>query len=819
MNIQFLKPLMPYLITVGLFAVISTVYFVPEIFQDKTMMTTDGLGGAGAGRESAEHYANTGEFPRWTNGLFGGMPNYQISPPYPKGIHYVQRAVQLYLPSPAGYVFILLFGSFLLFLALGCDWRTAAIGSLAYALSSYFFIIIHAGHIWKVLVLAYIPPTFAGIIWAYRGKYLLGGVIAAIYASLQLVSNHPQMSYYFGLFLAIYIVAQLIHDYREKTLPRFIKASMVLALAGSIAFAINSTNLYHSWQYSKYTMRGPSELTAGQENLTKGIDRDYATDWSYGIGETFSLMIPNVKGGATGYLAENKGAVAKAESRFRQNIAQMNSYWGDQPFTEGPVYIGAFVMFLFVLGLFIVKGRWKWTLLAGTVLSILLAWGHNFMWFTDLFLDYIPLYDKFRTVASILVIAELTIPMLAILALMKILENPGLILKQRRELYISLGFTAGLTLLFIIYPRFFSFLSKQEVDYFAETASANASQASVIFDFRENLEAVRISIFRSDAWRSLIVILIGVSVLWFFLKRKIKPVVFLSLLAALILFDMAAIDKRYLNTKDFKPKPKTANNVFPKTAADEEILKDTALGYRVLNRAVNTFNDASTSFYHRSVGGYHAAKMRRYQDLIERHLAKMNPAVINMLNTKYIIVPDNDQVRAIKNDKALGVAWFVDSIAWVNSPDDEIAALDDFDPAKTAVIDKRFEGVMPTSFAGKDSSAYIKMLSYAPNRLIYESQTDVETLAVFSEIYYAHGWHSYIDGMETPHVRANYVLRAMTVPAGKHQIEFRFDPRSFHITTTASNVAIGVLALSILLIIVAEFVRKKRERTKFTKQQ
>ena len=817
MNTQFLKPLMPYLITVGLFAVISTVYFVPEIFESRTMMTTDGLGGAGAGRESAEHLANTGEFPLWTNGLFGGMPNYQISPPYPEVLRYVQRVLQLYLPAPACYIFILLFGAFLLFLALGADWRMAAIGAAAYAFSSYFFIIIHAGHIWKVLVLAHIPPTFAGIIWAYRGKYLLGGVVAAIYASLQLVSNHPQMSYYFGILLAIYLAGQLIHDCRNKSAARFVKASAVLAFAGAIAFAFNSSNLYHSWQYSKYTMRGPSELTSGQENLTKGIDRDYATNWSYGTGETFTLMIPDVKGGATGYLAENKSAVNKAEPRFRQNIAQMNSYWGDQPFTEGPVYVGAFIMFLFVLGLFIVNGRWKWTLLAGTVLSILLSWGHNFMWFTDLFLDYIPLYDKFRTVSSILVIAELTIPMLAILALMKILKNPDVILKHKKEFYISLGFTAGLTVLFIVYPQFFSFLSKQEVDYFAETVSANASQASVILDFRDNLETVRISIFRSDAWRSLIIILVGVGAILFFVKRKIKSVVFLSLVAALILFDMAVVNKRYLNSKDFKPKSKTASNLFRKTAADEEILKDTTLGYRVYNRAVNTFNDASTSFYHRSIGGYHAAKMRRYQDLIERHLSKMNPAVINMLNTKYIIVPDNNQVRAIKNDKALGVAWFVDSIVWVNSPDEEIAALDDFDPAKTAIMDKRFEKTMPKTLAGADSSAYVKVLSYAPNRLIYESQADEEKLAVFAEIYYAHGWHSYIDGKEAPHVCANYVLRAMPIPAGKHRIEFRFDPHSFHITETASNVASGVLALSILFAIIAEFVRKKRERAETTK--
>ncbi|MDR2562537.1 MAG: YfhO family protein [Prevotellaceae bacterium] len=818
MNTKLLKPLLPYLLVVGIFATISVAYFVPEIFEDKVMITTDGLGGAGAGREAGEHYANTGEISRWTNGLFGGMPTYQIAPPSPSWFRYAQRASGLFLPAPANYVFMLLFGSFLLFLALGGDWRTAALGAVAYAFSSYFFIIIHAGHIWKVYVLAHIPPTFAGIIWAYRGKYLLGGALAAVYSALQLVSNHPQMSYYFGLLLSIYIVGQLIHDFRKRSLPRFVKASAMLVLAGFIAVALNSSNLYHSWEYSKYTMRGPSELTVGQDNQTQGIDRDYATSWSYGRGETFSLMIPNVKGGATGYLNENRGAVAKAESRFRQNVAQMNSYWGDQPFTEGPVYVGAFVMFLFVLGLFIVRGRWKWILLSGTILSILLSWGHNFMWFTDLFLDYVPLYDKFRTVASILVIAELTIPMLAILALIKIVKDPGVIVKYERGFYISLGFTAGLTLLFIAYPRLFSFVSKQELDYFTENIRANASQASVIHDFINSLETVRISIFRSDAWRSFVIILVGAGAIWFFARRRMKSILFLTLLAVLIMFDMSVINKRYLNSRDFKPRPKIASNLFPKTAADEEILKDTTLGYRVYNRAVNTFNDASTSFYHRSVGGYHAAKMRRYQDLIERHLTKMNPAVINMLNTKYIIVPDNDQVRAIRNDKALGVAWFVDSVKWVNSPDEEIAALDDFDPSKTAVIDRRFEAIVPKNLSIlTDSSAYIRMLSYAPNHLIYESHLDAEKLAVFSEIYYAHGWRSYIDGNELPHLRANYVLRAMPIPEGKHRIEFIFDPHSFHVTTTAANVASIVLLLMLLFVIVMEILRKKREQEKATK--
>ena len=369
-----LKPLLPYFAAIGIFAVVSIAYFIPEVFQNKTMITVDGTGGMGAGKEISDYQKQTGKKTLWTNALFGGMPTYQISPDYPSTrlISYVQYISGLFLPYPANLVFMLLFGAFLLFLALGANPRIAIIGAIAYAFSSYFFILIHTGHIWKLLVLASIPPTFAGIIWAYRGKYLLGGAVTAIYASLQLVSNHPQMTYYFGILVLLFVISELVICIKNKTLIRFITASGVLLFAGLIAFAINSTNIYHSWQYSKYTMRGPSELKTNSTNQTSGIDRDYATNWSYGIEETFTLMIPDFKGGATGAIGNDEKPLQNVLPQFRQDIAKTNRYWGNQPFTEGPVYVGAFIMFLFVYGLFIIKGRWKWVLLAGTGLSILL---------------------------------------------------------------------------------------------------------------------------------------------------------------------------------------------------------------------------------------------------------------------------------------------------------------------------------------------------------------------------------------------------------------------------------------------------------------
>ncbi|MDR2918367.1 MAG: YfhO family protein [Tannerella sp.] len=806
-----LKPLLPYFAAIGIFAVVSIAYFTPEIFQNQTMITVDGTGGMGAGKEALDFQMQTGKKTLWTNALFGGMPTYQISPGYPstKTISYIQNISGLFLPYPANLIFMLLFGVFLLFLALGANPRIAIIGAIAYAFSSYFFILIHTGHIWKLLVLASIPPTFAGIIWAYRGKYLLGGAVAAIYASLQLVSNHPQMTYYFSILLSLFVISEFVICIKNKTTKRFINASGVLLLAGLIAFAINSTNIFHSWQYSKYTMRGPSELKINSTNQTSGIDRDYATNWSYGIEETFTLMIPDFKGGATGTIGNDEKALHNVPSQYRHDIAKTNRYWGNQPFTEGPVYVGAFIMFLFVYGLFIIKGRWKWILLAGTVLSILLSWGHNFMWLTDLFLDYFPIYDKFRAVSSILVVAELTIPMLAILTLIKVVSDPGIINKYKRELYISMALTAGLLLLFLIYPYCFKFLSESETDYFKEIIQENSRQSA---DFRllmDDIEAVRIAISRSDAWRSLIIVLIGVGLIWLFYKYKIKSNLFLSLVAILVLFDLSLVNKRYLNKKDFHPQQQQGK-VFKKTAIDNKILEDKSLSYRVYNLAVpnnNPFSDPTTSYYHKSIGGYHAAKIRRYQDLIEHHLIYMNPAVLNMLNTKYIITEKEGQPQLHKNAFALGNAWFVNNIRWVDSPDEEINALNEFDPLATAIIDKRFDSFISKNLENPhvENSSYIKMISYAPDHLVYESESSEDKLVVFSEIYYPHGWYAYIDGELSPHIRANYVLRTMPIPAGKHKIEFKFDPLSYHITETIAFIASGVLLLYIMLVLLFEF--------------
>ena len=863
------KPFIPYLVAIMSFVAISFAYFTPEIFQNKTLYQHDGLMGMGASEEAKEFQEKTGEKTLWTNSMFGGMPTYQILPSYTslKPINTIQKISWLYLPAPASLIFIMLFGAFLLFIALRVNPWLAILGAIAYAFSSYFFIITYAGHIWKLWTLAYIPPTFAGIIWAYRGKYWLGGAITAVYFALQLVSNHPQMTYYFGLMMIVFVVAKFIDSYKNKGLTNFFKASAVLAVAVAIGFAINLTSMYHTAEYSKYSMRGGSELSHNTEDQTEGgLERSYVTSWSYGIGETFSLMIPNVKGGSTSEFigckvvdtpqgkslvpdpTKNKALLDNIQTpEIRQYIAQMPYYWGDQPSTEGPVYAGAFIMFLFVLGIFIVRGWFKWVLVISTAMSIVLSWGSNFMWLTNLFLDYFPYYNKLRAVSSMLIVAELCIPILAILALKEIITNPAIIKEKSKQFYISLGLTAGLTLLFILVPKlFFSFLSRNEQQGFAEML-ANPQTSAIYSQLIVEIETVRVSIFRADALRSLLIISIGVALVMLYGMKKMNTKLFLVAVIALVLVDMWTVNKRYLNGDDFKPK-RPSTTIFAKTAVDEQILKDTSLDYRVYDLSTSPFQDATTSFYHKSIGGYHGAKIRRYQDIIEHYIGRINRQnvqqfintpyfdILNMLNTKYIILSgaDNTQPKQLlTNPNALGNAWFVDDIKWVENADEEIAAMEHFDPTKTAIIDRSFESYLggfnpdpvkvavdsidgDSNLSGNDAHYFenpvIEMIEYQPNKLVYKTSSLAKRLAVFAEIYYPKGWHVYIDGEESSIFRANYILRAMLIPEGEHTIEFRFDPQSYH---TTENIAWGAYILLLAMIgaaIAVTLIKRKKNK-------
>jgi len=828
-----MKKSLPDIIAIIAFVVISVAYFFPAITEGRVLAQHDSVASIGLGQESKEFTEKTGEKTRWTNAIFGGMPTYQISPTYDSSnvIRGAENVYKLFLPDYVYMVFIMLLGFYILMRAFNFSVYLSVLGAIVWAFSSYFFIIIGAGHIWKFVTLAYIPPTIAGVVLAYRKKYLIGGVLTAFFIALQILSNHVQMTYYFLFVILFMVIAYFVEAYKNKELPHFFKASGVLVIAALVGVSVNISNLYHTYKYSKDTMRGKSELvkqnSANQTN--SGLERDYIVQWSYGIGETFSLLVPDVKGGASVPLANNESAMKKADPTYAQLYAQIGQYWGEQPGTSGPVYVGAFILTLFILGLFIVKTPVKWALLAATVLSILLSWGKNFMGFTDFFLDYIPMYSKFRAVSSILVIAEFTIPLLAILALKEIVEKPEILKQNLKQFYISLGLTGGIALLFALAPTLFfpSYISSGEMQ-----ALQNGIPAEQLSPIIANLTQIRQSIFTSDAWRSVIIILIGAALVLAYNAGKLKANLMVLAFTVLCLGDMWSVDKRYLKDSDFV-EPEQRMVSVQKTQTDEYILRDKSLDYRVLNFAVSTFNDNNTSYWHKSVGGYHPAKLRRYQEMIDHHIskemaylqhqipavqgdmAKINSdsiSVINMLNTKYFIFPTgNSQTAPLQNPYAYGNAWFVENVKYVQNANEEIDALNTTVPTKTAVVSNDFKQVfngVETAF--KDSLSTVKLTSYAPNALTYETSSSKDGVVVFSEIYYP-GWQAYLDGQAVDHGRADYILRAMKVPAGKHKVEFKFDPQSIHTTENIAYVALGVLILGAIGVIVIEVRKRKKQ--------
>ena len=825
-----MKKFLPDLIAILAFIILSFAYFFPADIEGRILFQHDTAAGVGAGQESKEYLERTGERTRWTNSIFGGMPTYQMSPSYDSttSLKGVEKVYRLFLPDYVVLTFIMMLGFYILLRAFGISAWLAGLGGVIWAFSSYFFILIPAGHIWKFVTLAYIPPTIAGVVLAYRKKYLLGGIITALFIALQIQSNHIQMSYYFMFVILFFVGAYFEDAYKKKELPHFFKASAILALAAVVGVCINISNLYHTYEYSKETMRGKSELKqegAVASQTSSGLDRDYITNWSYGIGETLTLLVPNVKGGGSGStMSQSEVAMAKANPMYSGIYSQLPQYFGEQPWTAGPVYVGAFVMFLFVLGCFIVKGPLKWALLGATIFSILLSWGKNFMGLTDFFIDYVPMYNKFRAVSSILVIAEFTIPLLAIFALKEILSKPDTLkLKENRGGVIAtLVLTAGVALILAVAPgAFFSgFITTQEM-----AALKQALPAEHLAPFVANLTEMREAIIASGAWRSFFIIMIGCLFLFLYQQRKLKASFTLAGIALLCLIDMWSVNKRYLNDEQFVPKSKQTE-AFVKTQADEMILQDTTLNYRVLNFIGfpgNTFNENNTAYWHKSVGGYHAAKLRRYQEMIDHHIVpemqetyqavataggQMDSVdaskfrVLNMLNTKYFIFPAGEQGQAVPvvNPYAYGNAWFVDKVQYVNNANEEIDALNDILPTETAVVDVKFKEQLKGVTEGyKDSLSTIQLTSYEPNRLVYKASTPKDGVVVFSEIYYP-GWQATIDGQPVDIARADYILRAINVPAGEHTIEMWFDPQSIQVTESIAYAALALLLIGVMVL-------------------
>ena len=824
-----LKKYLPDVLVVIIFAVISFAYFFPADLDGRILYRHDSSAGRGAGQETAEYHERTGKVSRWSNATFSGMPTYQTAPSY-QSVSVLNQAVKAYhlwLPENVWYVFAYLLGFYILLRAFDFRQSLAALGSIVWAFSSYFFIIIAAGHIWKVMALAYLPPMIAGIVLAYHGKYLWGFIVTAIFAAFEVDANHVQMTYYYLFIILFMIIAYLVDAIRKKRMAQFVKATAVCAAGALIGILMNISNLYHTWQYAQESMRGKSELVKkdAANQTSSGLDRDYITQWSYGVDETWTLLVPNAKGGASVPLAANTEAMKKADPNFMQIYQQLGQYWGDQPGTSGPVYVGAFVLMLFILGLFIVKGPIKWALLAATILSILLSWGHNFMPFTNFFLDYIPMYSKFRTVASILVIAEFTIPLLAMMALKKIVDEPDLLTKKAKFVYISFGLTGGIALLFALMPTLFfsDFISSQELEAF------KSIPAEYLSPLESNLRSIRESIFTADCWRSFWIIVIGTLLLFLYKFKKLKAEYMVGAIAILCLIDMWQVNKRYLNDEMFVEKS-VREQAQPMTQTDRQILQDKSLDYRVLNLASNTFNENETSYYHKSIGGYHAAKLRRYQELIDAYISpemqKMMPAiakaggdmtkvngdslfpVLNMLNAKYFIVPlQANQTVAIENPYVYGNAWFVDKVTYVKNANEELDALGKLNLRHEAVADARFQSQLGES-KNQDSTSIVKLTAYEPNQLTYDVRSATGGIVVFSEIFYPE-WTATVDGKPVEIGRVDYVLRALNVDKGHHKVVLTFDPKSVKQTETVAYLSYGVL---LLVVLFAVYFKRKEDK-------
>lgn len=850
-NMNTWKKWLPDAIAILAFIAISFVYFFPADIEGRILFQHDTAAGRNAGQECEQYYQQTGERTRWSNNMFSGMPTYQTAPSYKSsdGLNEVMKAYHLWLPENVWYVFVLLLGFYILLRAFNFRYELAILGSIVWAFSSYFFIIIAAGHIWKLYALAYLPPMIAGVVTAYRGKYLLGFILTAIFTAFEAKANHVQMTYYFLFLIFFMVLAFLVEAIRSKQLNRFFKATAVCFVAAMVGVTVNITNLYHTWDYSKHSLRGKSELTkqgSEKEQTSSGLDRDYITQWSYGIDETWTLLVPNTKGGASAPMGQNeqamKNASPEALNGFQQyygidniynNVVQ---YWGTQPMTMGPVYVGAFVLMLFILGLFIVRTPLKWALLGATILSIMLSWGKNFMPLTDFFISYIPLYSKFRTPSSILVVAEFTIPLLAVMALKRLIDEPERIKEHMKYVYISCGLTAGFALLFALMPTvFFSgFISQEEIAQYSQIPEI---PSSLLHSLIGSIENMRIALFTSDCWRSFFIIIIGVSLILLYRYGKISSKWMIFAIAALCLIDMWSVNKRYLNDNMFVS-GSVRDMPHQKTQTDEIILQDTTLNYRVFNVSGNAFNENETSYYHKSVGGYHAAKLRRYQELVDAYITPNNGKsescemqrviesvvaaqgdiqqvngdslfpVLNMLNTRYFILPMQDGTTTpVLNNKAFGNAWFIDKISYVDNANEELSSIEKLQLRHEAVADKKFKEALGNCKAQTDTSV-VKLTSYAPNELHYRADSRTGGIIVFSEIYYP-GWEATVDGKSVAVGRVNYVLRAINVGPGSHEIVLSFNPKSIKTTETIAFMAIAILLISIVVAIIFQVKRKK----------
>jgi hypothetical protein len=829
---EFLAKNKVHFVALALFIILSFTYFSP-ILTGKVLIGHDTFGWFGMSKESADYNDTHDDVALWTNSMFGGMPTYQInlSQPY-NGLNVIEWVLKVF-PRPVYFLFLYLIGFYLLLIMLRVNPWLSMAGAIAFAFGSYNLIIIAAGHNTKAIAIAYMAPLIGSILFAFRGKRSIGVLLTALFLGLAIKANHVQILYYTLFIVLIFGLSELLFAIKEKKLAPFFKTLGLLIVSAAIAIGINATNLLTTYEYSKYTMRGESnQLTIDSQSSQHGLNIEYITQWSYGVGETMTLLIPNFRGGASQSTLDRNSHSGKKLKEFGLDDSSIEkvlgdyyqfkyTYWGTQPMTSGPVYIGAIICFLFLLGLFLVEGKNKWWLLVATILSIILAWGKNFMPVTHFFVDYIPLYNKFRAVSMTLVIAAVSMTLMAFLGLKAFLSENADKTKNLRALLWSTAIVGGICLLYALIPSLAgNFKSPMDSELFTSDFSF----------LQETMPLDRKALLQADALRSLILILLAAGILWVKTIKKVSIKYIYPALIILFLADVYPIGKRYLNDANFTNKP-IGKNIIRPTAADNFILQDKTY-FRVLNSTKDIFNDSETSYFHKSIGGYHAAKLRRYQELINLHLSQeisrlfknlqtaesqedlgkafSEAQVLNMLNVKYLIYSSDQQ--PLENNFANGNAWFVQEYKIAKDANEEMIILGKINTKKELVVDKEFASLLPDKII-LDSTAKIILTNYSPNKLTYNYKTENEQIAVFSDIYYDKGWTAYVDGKVSPYFRANYLLRAMTLPAGEHQLEFKFEPKSYTIGNKIELISSIILFMAIGFVLFTE-IKKRRKRVK-----
>ncbi|MFI3293325.1 MAG: YfhO family protein [Rikenellaceae bacterium] len=799
------KVWLPTVVTLALYALIAIIYFAPQ-FGGKELIQGDIVQFKGMSKDIFDSRERTGVDPQWTGNLFGGMPAYMIHVNYPSSI--IKRVVTSFtysIPDPAAYIFFAMVAMWLMLIMMGMNMWVAMVGGVMYGLSTYFFLIIGAGHITKMWALIYAPLMFGGGYMALRGNMWIGGSLLALFTSIQIMANHPQITYYFLLALLAFWISEGVFAIREGALKSFAKRTGVMIVAGILAVGSNFAPLWYTYEHTPDTMRGGSVLVGEEheQSSSNGLDMDYATAWSYGRMESFNMLIPDFMGRDSGTTFPSDGAVVETLKPYQaERIAsQIPTYWGEQPFTGGPTYIGAVVLFLAVLGFCLTDSRQRWWILAISIFMLLLAWGRNLAWFTELMFKILPGYNKFRTVSMTLTVVEWTAPLLAAIGVAKLWDLESAKDKINKVLIWSVGLTAGVSLLFIAVGRsLLGFGEAEAVRMFVESSFPDQLAVQVAAAMADD----RYSMMTADAWRTIGFVVTAAIVVWLSANQKIKRGVMVGILTALVVVDMVGVGVRFMSYDNFKTPAQ--NTALRATAVNRQIWEDKELGYRVMNLSVNTFNDATTSYFHRSIGGYHGAKLSRYQDLIENYLSTQHPEVLDMLNTKYFIVPTQDGSRqVVERESTNGAAWFVDNIVEASSPRNEMDILGEISTKTTAVVE-RSEGVSPKSFGQGE----INLVEYEPGRLVYDYSLEEDGTAIFSEIYYNKGWSATIDGKPAPYFRANYLLRAMDLPAGEHRVVWEFKAPRWSLI----NAITLIFSLLILCSLIAALIYERRQKIK-----